>query len=43
MPPIVGTASIVRFHSKNQIGVNLGRLNLAESQRLQEFLLLLIP
>jgi DNA-binding response OmpR family regulator len=43
IPPIVGTGSIVRVHGKDQMGIHLGRLALAESQRLQEFLLPLIP
>ena len=41
--PIVGTGSVVRLHGKDQMGIHLGRLALAESQRLQEFLLPLIP
>jgi hypothetical protein len=43
IPPIVGTGSIVRVSGKDQMGIHLGRLALAESQRLQEFLLPLIP
>jgi CheY-like chemotaxis protein len=43
IPPIVGTGSIVRANGKDQMGIHLGRLALAESQRLQEFLLPLIP
>jgi DNA-binding response OmpR family regulator len=43
MKPIVGTASVVRIHGKDQMGIQLGRLTFAESQRLQEFLLPLIP
>jgi CheY-like chemotaxis protein len=43
IPPIVGTGSIVRVCGKDQMGIHLGRLALAESQRLQEFLLPLIP
>ena len=41
--PIVGTGSVVRLDGKNQMGIHLGRLALSESQRLQEFLLPLIP
>jgi CheY-like chemotaxis protein len=41
--PIVGSGSVVRFHGRDQMGIHLGRLNIAESQRLQEFLLPLIP
>ena len=43
MRPIVGTCSVVRVFGENQMGVHLGRLSLAESQRLQEFLLPLVP
>lgn len=43
MRPIVGMGSVVRFHGKDQMGIHLGRLPLEESQRLQEFLLPLIP
>lgn len=43
MNPIVGMGSVVRFHGSDQLGIHLGRLTLAESQRLQEFLLPLIP
>jgi hypothetical protein len=43
VPPIVGSGSIVRVRGKDQMGIHLGRLTLAESQRLQEFLLPLIP
>ena len=41
--PIVGEGSIVRIHDRNQMGIHLGRLSAAESQRLQEFLLPLVP
>jgi len=41
--PIVGEGSVVRLHDKNQMGIHLGRLGAAESQRLQEFLLPLVP
>jgi CheY-like chemotaxis protein len=42
MSPILGVGSVVRLYGKNQMGIHLGRLNIAESQRLQEFLLPLI-
>lgn len=41
--PILGSGSVVRLHGKDQMGIHLGRLNIAESQRLQEFLLPFIP
>jgi CheY-like chemotaxis protein len=41
--PIVGSGSVVRLHNRDQMGIQLGRLNVPESQRLQEFLLPLIP
>lgn len=41
--PILGVGSVVRLHGRDQMGIHLGRLNIAESQRLQEFLLPLIP
>jgi DNA-binding response OmpR family regulator len=40
--PVVGTGCVVRLINGNQLGIHLGRLDLAESQRLQEFLLPLI-
>jgi DNA-binding response OmpR family regulator len=43
MKPIVGAGCVVRLSGGNQMGIHLGRLDLAESQRLQEFLLPLIP
>jgi len=43
MGPIVGTGSVVRLAGANQMGIHLGRLSLAESQKLQDFLLPLIP
>jgi CheY-like chemotaxis protein len=43
MRPIVGAGSVVRLPGGNQMGIHLGRLPLAESQRLQELLLPLIP
>jgi DNA-binding response OmpR family regulator len=43
MSPILGAGSVVRLPGKDQMGIHLGRLSIAESQRLQEFLLPLIP
>jgi PilZ domain len=43
MRPIVGAGSVVRFASTNQMGIHLGRLSVAESQRLQDFLIPLVP
>jgi DNA-binding response OmpR family regulator len=41
--PVSGAGCVVRVAARNQLGIHLGRLELAESQRLQEFLLPLIP
>ena len=43
MKPVVGAGSVVRVHSHEQMGIHLGRLTWEESQRLQEYLLPLIP
>ena len=43
MRPIVGAGCVVRVSGPHQMGIHLGQLKLAESQRLQEFLLPLIP
>ena len=43
LPPIVGEGSIVRIEARNRMGISLCRLRAAESQRLQEFLLPLVP
>jgi CheY-like chemotaxis protein len=43
MRPIVGVGSVVRLDGSDKIGVQLGRLKISESQRLQEFLLPLLP
>jgi DNA-binding response OmpR family regulator len=43
MRPVTGAGCVVRLSAGNQMGIHLGRLDLAESQRLQEFLLPLIP
>jgi CheY-like chemotaxis protein len=41
--PIVAAGSVVRIHGGNQIGIQLDQLTLRDSNRLQEFLLPLIP
>jgi DNA-binding response OmpR family regulator len=41
--PIVAAGSVVRIFSGNQMGIQLHQLNLPDSERLQEFLLPLIP
>ena len=43
MTPILGTGSVVRLIGHDKLGVQLGRLKISESQRLQEFLLPLLP
>jgi DNA-binding response OmpR family regulator len=43
MGPIVGAGSVVRVAGSNHMGIHLGRLSHAESQKLQDFLLPLIP
>jgi DNA-binding response OmpR family regulator len=43
MKPITGVGCVVRLASANQMGIHLGRLVPAESQRLQEFLLSMVP
>ena len=43
MKPIVGEGSVVRVLGGNQMGIQLDQLAVAESERLQEFLLPLIP
>jgi DNA-binding response OmpR family regulator len=43
MRPVIGAGCVVRLSAGNQMGIHLGRLEMAESQRLQEFLLPLIP
>jgi two-component system chemotaxis response regulator CheY len=43
MKPVVGRGSVVRVLGGNQMGIQLDRLTIAESERLQEFLLFLIP
>jgi len=41
--PIVGVGSVVRVLGGNQMGIQLDQLTVGESERLQEFLLPLIP
>jgi DNA-binding response OmpR family regulator len=41
--PVTTVGCIVRLSAANQMGVHLGRLTPAESQRLQEFLLAMVP
>jgi DNA-binding response OmpR family regulator len=43
MRPVVGVGSVVRVLGGNQMGIQMDRLTVAESERLQEFLLPLIP
>ena len=43
MKPVVGVGSVVRVLGENQMGIQLDRLTIAESERLQEFLLPLVP
>jgi len=43
MEPIVGVGSVVRVLGGNQMGIQLDQLAIAESEKLQEFLLPLIP
>jgi hypothetical protein len=43
MKPIVGAGSVVRFARTNEMGTHLGRLSVAESQRLQDYLLPMVP
>jgi hypothetical protein len=42
MRPVVGVGSVVRVLDGNQMGIQLNHLTVAESERLQEFLLPLI-
>jgi DNA-binding response OmpR family regulator len=41
--PVVGAGSVVRLVGHEQMGIHLGRLTLEESQKLQEYLLPLLP
>jgi DNA-binding response OmpR family regulator len=43
MKPVMGAGSVVRILGGNQMGIHLDRLPVGESERLQEFLLPMIP
>jgi two-component system chemotaxis response regulator CheY len=43
VPPILAAGCVARIPGPNQMGIHLGQLSPVESQRLQEFLLPLIP
>lgn len=43
MKPVVGAGSVVRIPGGKQMGIHLDRLPVGESERLQEFLLPMIP
>jgi DNA-binding response OmpR family regulator len=43
MKPVVGAGSVVRLCGQEEMGIHLGRMALEDSQRLQEYLLQLIP
>jgi DNA-binding response OmpR family regulator len=43
MKPIVAAGSVVRIQGGNQMGIQLDRLTLSDSEKMQEFLLHLIP
>jgi PilZ domain len=43
LPPLAASGSVVRVSGDGEIGVHLARLNVRESQRLEEFLLPLLP
>jgi DNA-binding response OmpR family regulator len=43
MRPILGVGSVARLIGDNQMGIQLDQLSVGESERLQEFLLPLIP
>jgi hypothetical protein len=43
MRPIVGVGSVVRIQGGNQMGIQLDQLSVADSDRLQEILLPMIP
>jgi CheY-like chemotaxis protein len=43
MKPVTGAGSVVRVHGHEEMGIHLGRLTLEDSQRLQEYLLPLLP
>jgi two-component system, chemotaxis family, chemotaxis protein CheY len=41
--PVIGAGSVVRLVGHEQMGIHLGRLTLEESQKLQQYLLPLLP
>jgi hypothetical protein len=43
MKPVMGAGSVVRLIGNDEMGIHLGRLTREDSQRLQEYLLPLIP
>jgi CheY-like chemotaxis protein len=43
MKPVVGVGSVVRVQAGNLMGIQMEQLTVAESERLQEFLLPLLP
>ena len=43
VPPLAAKGSVVRLRDKGEIGVQFGRLDVRESQRLEEYLLPLLP
>jgi hypothetical protein len=43
MKPVEGAGCVVRLTGANQIGIHLARLIPQERQRLQEFLLSMVP
>jgi hypothetical protein len=43
MKPVVAAGSVVRVLDGNVMGIQLDQLSVAESERLQEFLLPLLP
>jgi hypothetical protein len=43
LKPVVGAGSVVRVFGENQMGIQLDRLTIVESEKLQEFLLPMIP
>ena len=43
LKPVVGAGAVVRVFGENQMGIQLDRLTIAESEKLQEFLLPMIP
>jgi CheY-like chemotaxis protein len=43
MPPLAANGAVVRLSDKGEIGIQFGRLKVPETQRLEDFLLPLIP